>query len=519
MRHLFLILILTLFSSLSGGTRTLNIPFSTDISSLDPRVGSDFPTSAVMHMMYEGLMRYDVDGNIVLALAKSYSVSEDELTYIFHLRPSTWTNGENVTAFDFEYAWKKGINPKTADRASYYFYPVKNAQACLEGNLDIETVGVKALDSSTLKVDLQYPTPYFLEMLATITNYLPISKKVDEESPSWRTAWEKQLVSNGAFNLKKWTKDYQLSLVKNPLYWDRQAVKLPGINIYIIQDGNTAFNMFCKKDLDWIGDPICSIPDDVIKPDEVEKKETITIEMIVCNTQKPPFNNKNFRKAIAHAINRDEVSRTLYSNGQKKPITGLFAGALRLNQNNLFEDGNTGKAKDYLKKALLEMNTTIEKLPPIVFKSRANSSSSFPEYLQETLRKELGLCVEIEKQDFVSHFAKIRQKDYQFGELGWTSYAKDQTFFLTPWYSKTEKLNMMGWESNIFQYLVDKAIYEKNREKRNLYLELAEEVIIEEMPLIPIFNRVLVFQRNPKLKDVFLSETISIDFRYAAFED
>ena len=142
----------------------VNIPCSSVIRSLNPRISNDYPAAHVILALFEGLMRLGPNGELVLGVADSYEISENKKTYTFYLRDSTWTNGEPVTAYDFEYGWKKAITPKYAQAGAFTFYSILNVAACLEGKVDINEVGIRAIDDKTLIIELEHPTPYFLHL-------------------------------------------------------------------------------------------------------------------------------------------------------------------------------------------------------------------------------------------------------------------------------------------------------------------------------------------------------------------
>ena len=129
-------------------------------------------------MLFDGLMRFDLNGELKHAIAYDVQISQDEKTYDFFLRPATWSDGEEITAYDFEHAWKRSITPKTLAHGAQNFYFIKNAEAIIKGELPIETAGITAIDAKHLKVELQYPAPYFLEYTACSVFY-PVPKHLD----------------------------------------------------------------------------------------------------------------------------------------------------------------------------------------------------------------------------------------------------------------------------------------------------------------------------------------------------
>ena len=180
----------------------LRLGFEPMVVSLDPRIGGDQVSSIVLKMLFEGLMRENKKGEIDYGIAKKVDISFDLKTYFFKLRPTRWSDGSLVSAFDFEYAWKKILSPSFKTPYAYLFYPIKNAKLTKEGVVPGDDVGIKALDEFTLKVELEFPAPYFLELTAH-TIYSPVNRLTDQLHPNWPFEEREAFVCNGAFQLNK----------------------------------------------------------------------------------------------------------------------------------------------------------------------------------------------------------------------------------------------------------------------------------------------------------------------------
>ena len=222
--------------------------------SLDPRIGGDEDSERLIELLFEGLMRVGSDGKPACALAKTYEISADKRLYTFHLRESFWTNGDPVTAFDFEYAWKKILSPDFSTTFAYLFYPIKNAKNAKEGSVLLADVGVKALNESTLEVELENPAPYFLELVA-LTLYAPVNHQIDKIHPNWSDQEGRGYVCNGPFQLKKRSTARGYELIKNPFYWDKGRVSLDQV-LMTQNDNYTALQMFKNDEIDWLGRPL-----------------------------------------------------------------------------------------------------------------------------------------------------------------------------------------------------------------------------------------------------------------------
>ena len=206
-------------------------------------------------------MRVNQEGKVEEAMAESHEMSEDGLTYTFKIREDAkWSNGDPVTAKDFEYAWKWVLDPANVDTDyAYQLYMIKGAEAAKEKGGSLGRCGIKVEDDHTLVVELEQPTAYFLELTAFYT-FFPVNHKVVEGKADWAQEQSDNYVTNGPFLMESWKHKDKIVLKKNPEYWDADTVKLETINMLMIEDENTAKQMYDKGELDWLGSPTDSIP-------------------------------------------------------------------------------------------------------------------------------------------------------------------------------------------------------------------------------------------------------------------
>lgn len=525
-KTLLLLLIPFLFScgkknSNEEGKRFANLAIIAPLRSLDPRISSETPNTQVISMLFEGLMHLGPKGEILPALAESYEISEDQCTYTFHLRDSVWSNGDPVTARDFEYAWKKSVTPDSAHNGAFTFYCIKNVKACLSNEVSVDAVGIHALDDKTLQVELEHPAPYFLA-LCTRSTYSPVHRKFAEKNSLWGSNAGSDFVSNGPFRIKSWKKNSELILEKNETFWANETVALPGIRISIIDDATTQCFLFEKEELDWLGEPFNSIPRDLIGEAKYQKKshtiDACGLFWFFLNTEKPPFNNKNFRKAIAYALDRESLTQHVFQFGES-PAMGILNGEIAVHAFPYFKDSNLVAAKKHLDLALEEMGLTLETLPPIQMSQRSCLfTSRVTQAVQEQLRKNLGIQVEIDHADWPVHFVKVQKGDYQMGEMPWHSWLRDPIYMLDTFRDKSQGINMSRWEHPDYQELLTLSDYETDLVKRKEYLQKAEAFLMEEMPILPVCYTKYFYLQNPELKGVYLSPLREIEFRYAYFE-
>ena len=290
-------------------TSVLRISTEGEAQTLDPRRARDLPTATVIHMLYEGLLRNGADGQPAPAIAESYSVSPDQMTYTFILRPSAWSNGEPVTAADFEETWKTLLAPSFPSPNAYQLYPIRGAQAAKEGRASTDAVGVRAVDDKTLVIELEQPTPYFPSLLATHFFY-PAHASLRHAPSDASSSSGSQIATNGPFALEKWLKHNELTAIPNPHYWDRSNVHLDQISL-ILLDNPTALQLFQRGELEWTGSPLSTLSIDALaslkKQGGLEVMPAAGTYLLRINTEKPPFTSPKMRQAFALALNRADL--------------------------------------------------------------------------------------------------------------------------------------------------------------------------------------------------------------------
>jgi len=246
----------------------------------------------------------------VKALAEDWTVSDDGKTYTFKLRQDAkWSNGDPVTAHDFEYSWKRTLAKETAADYAYMLFYLVNGEKYNAGEVGADEVGVKALDDYTLEVKLNAPTPYFIGILAH-NAYWPVHQASVEGKPDWATDVS-TIVSNGPFLLTEWEHGSKLVLTKNPNYYDKDKVHFDKVTISLVEADSTVFNMYQTDKIDWIGAQAGQVPIDQVQKvlaDGSAKIEPVaSVYYYMFNTTKKPFNNAKIRKAFAMAVERQSL--------------------------------------------------------------------------------------------------------------------------------------------------------------------------------------------------------------------
>ena len=483
--------------------KKVKLTYLTEVNSLDPRYGYEIPANHTIKMLFEGLMRLSSTQELIPAAAQSFSCSEDGLVYTFKIRSAKWSNGSPVTAYDFEYAWKCILDPALPTQGTADFYPIKNAELIARGELPLESAGVKALDDRTLLVELEYPAPYFLELTAT-SAYSPVYSDQEEMS----------LVTNGPFRLKERREHDRMILEKNPLYWNAQAVLIEKIEISIVEDVATQLALFEKGESDWFGKPFAKLPLDAVP--YLEKKHCLehfperAVFWYFLNTKKFPLNHQKVRRALALAANREKIVAHILQEGEE--------GARSVNRGHaFFADGAVEEARTLFSEALEELGLTLEAFPEIPLSyCNIETNHRISCALQQQWEEVLGIKVKLQPQEWTTYYDNLCQGHFSVGGLSWHARIRDPIYNLQLFKYADDRLNMSNWEDEAFQRLLTQAEREKDVEIRRLLLEQAEEQLMDQMPVIPIYFMTMSYAKSPELKNVTLTDLNEIDFAWAS---
>lgn len=503
--------------SASSDHNVLRLNLIDNPSAMDPALAEDEAMFSVMHTMFDGLVRVGPDGKVQPSLAQKIDVADDLKTYTFHLRDAKWSNGEPVTAHDFEYSWKRALSPDKDGIYSYLLYPIKNAEQAYEGKRKMEDVGVKAIDDKTLRVELEQPTPYFVALTAAPVFY-PVNQKLEEKNPGWYRQAATH-VGNGPFKLAS-ADDKKITLVKNDLYWDKAAVKLDKLEFSVIQDENTQLYMFDKGEADWAGAPFGVLPPDALPAladkEILQTKPISGVYWYKFNTEQVPFTNVKIRKAFAYAIDRQAVDEAL-RNGVQIPATGAIPQTLTLKKEGYFKDNDQDTAKKLLAEGMKELGIT--KLPPIALSFNISEHHrAAAETIQKQWKQVLGVDVTLNEQEWKVNLEAMNKGEYQIGRSAWLSDYNDPISFLELFKDKEGSSNDTGWENSKYQELLNQSATEKDPELRKQLLAQAEAILMEEMPIAPIYSYTDHWLQNEKLKNVVIDSVGVVDFKWATKE-
>ncbi len=502
------------WTSKLSNLQELRLSFVVLPSALDPRLGGDDISSTVMKMLFEGLTRMSHGNQPSLALAKSIDISADQKRYTFKLRNSFWSDQTPLVAHDFEYAWKKILSPSFYTPFAHFFYPIKNAKAAKEGKIDLDQVGVKAIDKMTLVVDLETPTPEFLELTAHAL-YSPINQQLESLHPNWAAqSGEEIYVCNGPFRLKGPLVNGGYEFVKNQTYWDQRSVKLDRVLISK-NSSETAYEMFKNDELEWMGRPMHPWESHFKKgKEDVSFDELLGLNWCAFNTQRFPFDNLKMRLAFKYALDRKKIIEQ-FADGSIPIISPLPYHHSQIREESLLLPDRKLAALLF-EQALKELGLTRKTFPLLTVISGSKNTAAINKLLIRQWEDVLGIPFRVEEYDFNLLFSKLVTGEYQIGMVVWRASINDPTYTLNVFEFRTNKINFAKWEHPRFQELLAMAKKEVVQERRLQLFKQAEMVLVEECPVIPINTVTYTSMYKKRLKNAFSSVTGNIDFKNAS---
>lgn len=482
----------------------LNLNIPSDPSTLDPRKGGDIVSSMFHFLLFDGLIRLNSDGTVSPGIAESYTISNSRTVYTFYLRDALWSDGSPITAWDFEKSWKNILDPDFPAMNAHLLYPIKNAEKAKKRELSLSEVGILAHDARTLEVTLENPTPYFLELISFCV-FFPINTEIEANHPNWDKDANIHFTCSGPFLLKDWKKNNEITLVKNPNYYRAEEVFLERINLNMVDSEMTSLQMFEKGQIDMLGQPIIPIPTDAIP--QLIKEKKIHIQPVAAttfcsfNVDLIPFNNAKVRKAFAYAINREEIILNI-TQLKEQPALGIIPPVLKKNTSlPFFQDADIVQARRLLKEGLDELGITKEQIPKIKYLySISDLQHKIAQAIQQQWLENLNISIEIESIDRKTLIHLLKVRNYQIGQTFWMAQYQDPMNIFERFKFRDNVKNYANWENQEYIFVLNQSSKATTNEERNLLLEKAEQIFIDEMPIAPIYHWNTAYVSKPYVK-------------------
>ncbi|TWT88294.1 Periplasmic oligopeptide-binding protein precursor [Pseudobythopirellula maris] len=548
----------------------------TEIESLDPAVVTGQPEGRVIWSLYEGLVRQSPKDNTPQpGVAERWDVSEDGLTYTFHLREDAkWSNGEPITADDFVYSMRRFLDPLTVAEYAYQAWYLKNgrrysqaargvevgdsveielhelpagaapfargrvlrgelvrmdidagvseaeaadperytavrtfvvdlggeerrfrvggqderaadATVCKQLLLDFGEVGFRALDDRTVETVLESPTAYWLDLLAFYP-LSPVNRECLEThgSPDWMEP--ENIVTNGAYRLKLRRLRDRIRLQKNPHYWDRDNVAIETIDALAVESYFTAFNLYATGEVDWVtkAEPLIARELKNADPprDDYNPAPMLTTYFYIVNVRRPPLSDVRVRKALAMALDRSEVIDT--ATAGETPARSLCPPGLVGYESPLCPAYDPEEARRLLADAGFPGGVGFPKLE--IHYNTNEAHQTIAELVRKQWQKTLGVEVSLRNEEWGTYLSTQRQGRYDVSRRAWGADYPDPNTFLDMFVTGGEN-NSTGWSSEEYDRLIREAAVEVDAQERLAMLHRAEEILVDELPLIPFY--------------------------------
>jgi oligopeptide transport system substrate-binding protein len=469
---------------------------------LDPHKSSTVLESNILRNLFEGLVVLDPGGNVAPGVADRWEVSEDGLTYTFRLRDNArWSNGEPVTAEDFVYSLRRIEDPKTRSQYAEVLYPIRNAEEVNTGKAAVAELGVAAPDARTVRITLKAPTPYFLQLLTHQTS-LPVNgKEIARLGDDWIKPGK--MVSNGAYMLDDVKPNAHIRIVKNPHYWEAAKVTIDTVVFDPSEDRAAVLKRYRAGEFDVVyGD----VPNDQLgwlrqnMPRDLHIAPYAGVYYYTLNTTKPPFNDKRVRVALSMAINREILVEKITGAGELPAYGFVPEGTAGYTPRRVAWQAMSQAAREA---AALKLMAEAGYGPgrPLQFKLVYNTSENHKRIAiaLTAMWKKLNVNVELVNNEGKVHFTTLRLGDFQMGRSGWIADYNDAQNYLFLSQTSTKQQNYSRFSNPEYDRLMAEASLTGDAGKRAALLEQAEGILLEEMPVIPVYFYVSKDLVSPKV--------------------
>lgn len=505
-------------------TQTLHRSLSSEVTDLDPHIGTGLAESKVLAALFEGLVAVNPAGGAPLpGVAERWEISDDGTTYTFHLRASArWSNGEPVTAPDFVGSWRRILTPTLAADNAQWFYVIDGAEAFHKGaTTDFATVGVSAPDARTLRVVLRHPVPYFLSLITHMAwRPVPLATIAARGDPDQRgNSWTRpeHIVTNGPFTLKEWSPNRRIVVEKSPTYWDAATVRLNAIHFYPFDNKDAEERAFRSGQL-HVTDIVPFAKVDSYQRDHPEllrNDPTLGTYFYRLNTRRPALSDVRVRRALALGVDREAIVTRILRSGQPIAVSFTPPGLAGYEPpRGITTDFDAARA--LLQEAGYAGGRGLPALELLMDGSQ--NHRVIAETVQEMWRRELGVELRLVNQDLKSTFAARRNGDFQLLRSDWVGDFMDPLTFLGVWTGDSGN-NYTGWSNPTYDALLRRAALTLDPAQRAALFTEAECLLLDEVPMIPFFHTNHIYLLQTAVKNWRPSQLEEMNYKYVWLEN
>ena len=490
---------------------------------MDPTINDYSSGSYALQSLFRGLYKYDADGALVPAMAESYEVSEDGCTYTFKLKEGLkWSDGSPLTAHDFEYSWKRVLNPEVGSETAYTLYGViKDGYECfVNKTVSVDDLPIRALDDTTFQVELKAPASYFLTLTAS-TAFMPVSQaNVEKYGEDWANSPE-TYVCNGPFKITEMNMGENVVLEKNENYWNAENVTLDKINYRYILDTSTALTAYESGEVDGVR----SIPSSDyarLKAENagVQIEASYGTVYYDFNCAKEPFNNPLVRKALCLAIDREALINNV-AQVEAQPAYSFLAPGYVVDGKDITEGrsdyGLSSTADVEGAKAALEEAgyPNGEGFPTVQLSFYSDDNvKKIAEAIAEMWQTNLGIQVEVTSSDWAVFYDAVQAGEYDVAAMGWSADYVNPMSFLPLLYTDDVSNNVF-YSNKDYDAVVDQIKVEKDSTKFAELVMQADEIASNEYPVLPLYYKSNNYLLKDYVKGVYMTSSSNIYFKDA----
>lgn len=469
-------------------------PGSIDPQKIEGTVGAN-----IVRDLFEGLLNQSADGKELPGVATSWSANADNTVYTFNLRKDAkWSNGDTVTAHDFVYGWQRAVDPATASSYSWFVEipGIVNASKIIAGEKPASELGVKAVDDFTFEVTLDNPIPFFAKMVTHGTLFPAHRATIEAHGDKWTQP--ENIVSNGAYRLTNWKVNERMDLERNEHYWDNDKTVINNVTFLPIESENASLARYRAGELHIVdsfpSDQLKSLREDI--PNEIYTTPRLCTYYYIMNVEKAPFDDVRVRQALSYAVDRNVITDYILGAGQLpayaltpeiidnfSPKQPAYAGWSQAER--------TAKASELLAEAGYDSGN------PLKLNLLYNTSESHKKIaiaISQMWKKAGAVETELENQEWKTYLSTRNEGNFSIARAGWCGdYNEASTF-----------LDLLGQGDNDGNYVnpeyIDLMKQAKTMSDPSANYNRAEEILAEDMPIIPIYQYTFMKLIKPEVK-------------------